>query len=83
MAWSESWKRNHPDWHHITWAAEDNSNLAYLMSPIMKGLYDKMPQVAPLAFHHFNSEACPDSLLARDQHVHKAKSQISSKHLHL
>ena len=51
MAWSDSWKNNHPDWHHITWTTEDNSNLAYLMSPIMKGLYDKMPQVTlPLAF---------------------------------
>lgn len=45
QAWSESWTRNHPDWPHIIWTAEDNSDLAYLMSPIMKGLYDKMPQV--------------------------------------
>lgn len=83
MAWSESWKRNHPDWHHIIWTAEDNSNLAYLMSPIMKGLYDKMPQVAPFLLLSRDSDACPYSLLARDQHVHKAKGQISSKHLHL
>ncbi len=45
-AWPESWKENHPDWGYILWTPHDNDLLASLMSPMLKSLYQRMPQVS-------------------------------------